>query len=540
MKISHLNIGVRLGIAFGALLVLLAAITTLSLVRMQDLHSDIEDLSHIEWEKSKLVTSALDHTRGSIGRVFQQASNADAATKAKSLERLQTNIKGYQDALNALETRFTSPESRAMLAKAKESGNRYTALQAKVMALVGQGQNEEASKLAFGETYDALHAFANDLRELNQFQQKVFEDAAKESGDKFASTRNTIIVCGMLAIMLGVAAAWRVTNAITQPLYEAIDIAERVAQGDLSIEIPPSNDQSQMGLLLTAIRHMSESLSNLVARVRSSSNVITSTVKQSGENAEQANQLAESASSVAVKGGAVVSEVVQTMGSINESSKKIVDIIGVIDGIAFQTNILALNAAVEAARAGEQGRGFAVVAAEVRSLAQRSASAAKEIKILISNSVEKVEAGAKLVDQAGSTMEEIVASVSRVTNIMGEIASATREQVIGIDQINQAVAHMDEVTQQNASLVDDAASQSMALEQQAIQLADVVSVFKLNSEQERKLQAEASAVAAKPHFKAPPATTRKPAPRPTIARSQPAHAQLGSPATTANDGWEEF
>jgi methyl-accepting chemotaxis protein len=318
---------------------------------------------------------------------------------------------------------------------------------------------------------------------------------------------------------------------------------------------------------------MSESLSTLVGKVRTSSNIITdtahqiaddsrdlsgrteqqasslqqtaasieeltSTVKQSGENAAQANQLAESASDVAVKGGAVVSQVVQTMGSINESSKKIVDIIGVIDGIAFQTNILALNAAVEAARAGEQGRGFAVVAAEVRSLAQRSASAAKEIKTLISDSVEKVEAGAKLVDQAGSTMEEIVASVSRVTNIMGEIASASREQVIGIEQINQAVAHMDEVTQQNASLVDDAASQSNALEQQAMHLSEVVSVFKLSDEQERSIKANASAITAKPHFKATP-LAKKPVSRPALSANRPASKPISKPASN-NDGWEEF
>ena len=206
---------------------------------------------------------------------------------------------------------------------------------------------------------------------------------------------------------------------------------------------------------------------------------LTSTVKQNTDNARQANQLAVSASEVAIKGGSVVSQVVDTVGSINESSKKIVDIIGVIDGIAFQTNILALNAAVEAARAGEQGRGFAVVAAEVRNLAQRSAAAAQEIKSLIGDSVEKVEAGAKLVDQAGATMDEVVASVKRVTDIISEITSASQEQNSGIEQINQAIIQMDDMTQQNAALVEEAAAAAESMQEQAANLAQVVSVFKL-------------------------------------------------------------
>jgi methyl-accepting chemotaxis protein len=210
---------------------------------------------------------------------------------------------------------------------------------------------------------------------------------------------------------------------------------------------------------------------------------LTSTVKQNADNARQANQLAVSASAVAGKGGMVVSQVVDTMASINESSRKVVDIIGVIDGIAFQTNILALNAAVEAARAGEQGRGFAVVASEVRNLAQRSAAAAKEIKTLIGDSVEKVDEGAKLVDQAGTTMEEIVDSVKRVTDIMAEITAASQEQTSGIEQINQAISQMDQVTQQNASLVEEAAAAAESMQDQAANLAQVVSVFKLNGMQ---------------------------------------------------------
>ncbi|HTD03737.1 methyl-accepting chemotaxis protein, partial [Undibacterium sp.] len=212
----------------------------------------------------------------------------------------------------------------------------------------------------------------------------------------------------------------------------------------------------------------------------SSMEELTSTVKQNADNARQANQLAIAASEVAIKGGDVMAQVVDTMGSINDSAKKIVDIIGVIDGIAFQTNILALNAAVEAARAGEQGRGFAVVAAEVRNLAQRSAQAAKEIKALIGDSVEKAEAGTKLVDQAGATMHAIVDSIKSVTDIMGEITAASQEQTAGIEQIKQAITQMDDVTQQNAALVEEAAAASQSLQDQAGSLAQVVSVFRMN------------------------------------------------------------
>jgi methyl-accepting chemotaxis protein len=255
---------------------------------------------------------------------------------------------------------------------------------------------------------------------------------------------------------------------------------------------------------------------------------LTSTVKQNADSAYQANQLAMSASQVAVKGGAVVSEVVSTMGSINESARKIVDIIGVIDSIAFQTNILALNAAVEAARAGEQGRGFAVVATEVRQLAQRSAAAAKEIKSLIDDSVEKVDTGAKLVDQAGATMKEIVDSVKRVTDIMGEISTASKEQTDGIEQVNQAIAQMDEVTQQNAALVEEAAAAAASLQDQAVSLSHVVSVFKLGDGHIAPAPAAAQVIPISP----------RQAPRASVPATA---AKRIVNARTAGDGdWTEF
>lgn len=307
---------------------------------------------------------------------------------------------------------------------------------------------------------------------------------------------------------------WIITS-VTRPLNSAISIARTVASGDLTTKINVVS-KDETGQLMLALKDMNENLMRIVTQVRngtdaiatgsnqiaagnldlssrteqqasaleetaSSMEEITSTVKQNADNAKQANQLAASASDIAVKGGEVVSQVVTTMGSINEASKKIVDIISVIDGIAFQTNILALNAAVEAARAGEQGRGFAVVATELRNLAQRSASAAKEIKELIGASVERVDTGGRLVAQAGTTMDEIVESVRRVTDIMAEISSASQEQCAGIEQVNQAITQMDEVTQQNAALVEEAAAAAASLQNQAEQLAETVGSFKLDN-----------------------------------------------------------
>jgi methyl-accepting chemotaxis protein len=280
-----------------------------------------------------------------------------------------------------------------------------------------------------------------------------------------------------------------------------------------------------------------ESQAGSLEETASSMEELTSTVRQNADNARQANQLVVNASEVAVKGGAVVGQVVSTMGSIKDSSRKIVDIIGVIDGIAFQTNILALNAAVEAARAGEQGRGFAVVASEVRNLAQRSAAAAKEIKGLIGDSVEKVDAGSKLVDNAGATMEEIVTSVKRVADIMAEITSASQEQSSGIEQINQAVSQMDEMTQQNAALVEQAAAAAQSMQDQAVELSRAVSIFKLDAgEQPAAIAAPARAshvqVAHAPKQvkrSSPPTALAHAAPKP----QKPVAAQGG-------DDWEEF
>jgi methyl-accepting chemotaxis protein len=342
---------------------------------------------------------------------------------------------------------------------------------------------------------------------------KSGEDAEKN----YQNSRNMLSGIAIIAILLACGFAYWTTRSITRPLNQAVQIARTIADGDLTSNIQvESSDET--GQLLQALKDMNSSLVRIVAQVRTGTDTIasastqiaagnldlssrteeqassleetaasmeelTSTVKQNADNARQANQLAAEASDVAMKGGDVVSEVVSTMSSINNSSKKIVDIISVIDGIAFQTNILALNAAVEAARAGEQGRGFAVVASEVRNLAQRSAAAAKEITVLIGDSVDQVSAGTLLVNKAGTTMSEVVNSVRRVTDIMAEITAASHEQSTGIEQVNQAIAQMDEVTQQNAALVEEAAAAAASLEDQASNLSELVDVFRIDSTQ---------------------------------------------------------
>ena len=383
-------------------------------------------------------------------------------------------------------------------------------------AAVKEGRWDDAETVLIKKLNPSYRLGDGALKALSEHADKRIEAdaAAVAAGLSRNSTTVTVVLVGGLA--LSVFAGLVLLKAISEPLAEAMDVAHRVADGDLKGQATKHAD-NEFGELLRALDKMRDNLAAIVAEVRGGSDTIssasaqiaagnmdlsdrtgeqaasleetassmeelTSTVRQNADNARQANQLAVSASSVATKGGEVVEQVVATMGSINESSNKIVDIIAVIDGIAFQTNILALNAAVEAARAGEQGRGFAVVASEVRNLAQRSAAAAKEIKQLIDDSVGKVESGAKLVNQAGHTMKEIVSSIQRVTDIMGEITSATQEQTAGLEQIHQAITEMDTITQQNVALVEEAASASTALQDQANSLSKVVSVFQIDSE----------------------------------------------------------
>ncbi|SFC46612.1 methyl-accepting chemotaxis protein [Polaromonas sp. OV174] len=456
-----------------------------------------------------------------VGRGVRSAVLASSLEdRNRQLEIVDRRIKEMHQQLDASGALFTTERGKALVAETRAAAQAYEAGIKQVSDLLrteAVGEVRKSVEALFGDVRtagDKADDLMTKLVERKNSDASALNTASEEVYGHIRVLLISLTVGGVLAgILIGVAISRSLTRQLGGEPGYAVHIAGRIAEGDLTVAIETrAHDNSS---LLAAMKTMRDSLVGIVGRVRTGTDTIatasgqiaagnqdlssrteeqassleetaasmeelTSTVKQNADNARQANQLAVSASSVAVKGGSVVSQVVNTMGAINASSHKIVDIIGVIDGIAFQTNILALNAAVEAARAGEQGRGFAVVAAEVRNLAQRSAAAAKEIKVLIDDSVDKVEEGSKQVAEAGKTMDEIVDSVKRVTDIMAEITAASQEQTSGIEQINQAITQMDQVTQQNAALVEEAAAAAQSLQEQASGLSEVVSVFQLD------------------------------------------------------------
>nr|WP_314546895.1 methyl-accepting chemotaxis protein [uncultured Massilia sp.] len=513
MKLTNMKIGQRLALGFGLVLALLLLVAFTGMKSMNSLNALTERIVN----NNNVQLEAANGMRDAQRRIAIGVRDIILTTDDEGMTQLAATIdkawKDYFQWRDKMEKLSTDPERRALLAKIGEAREKATPLVNKVQELGRANKNEESLALLKGQTVPAVKAWQQTIADMIDAQVARNEKEQQQGQSDFERARNVLIAVAVLATLVAIAVGWFITRSITMPMRRAVDVARTVASGDLTSRIDvDSTDET--GELLGALKEMNDSLQNIVGRVRSGTETLvtasgeiasgnldlssrteqqasaleetassmeelTATVKQNAENARQANQLAKSASDVATRGGAVVADVVTTMGSIHESASKIVDIIGVIDGIAFQTNILALNAAVEAARAGEQGRGFAVVASEVRNLAQRSAAAAKEIKTLIGDSVGKVDEGSRLVQQAGSTMEDIVASVRRVTDIMAEISSASHEQEAGIEQINQAIGEMDSVTQQNAALVEEAAAAAQSMQEQSDELEQMVSTFKI-------------------------------------------------------------
>ncbi|MYN01528.1 methyl-accepting chemotaxis protein [Pseudoduganella sp. DS3] len=570
-----MKVGTRLGLGFALVLAFLVIITIVGIWRMAQIQDRLDHVVSVNSVATRLVVDMRNNVNERINGLKVLTLMSDPADMEPEMKRLSDQGAKYDELskkLSALYAANATPEEKSLLAQVKE--HEAVALPAikKASELWLANDAVGATRILIKEIRPAQKKWMDALEQLATLEDKLNEEMKVEAAEGFASARLFMIVAGIAAVVISVGAAWMITRGLLkqlggEPDYTA-SIAGAIANGDLSVNIDTTSTDKDS--LLVEIKEMRNSLVEIVGQVRQGTETIgtasreiaagnidlssrtemqasslektasameelTSTVKQNADNAREANQLAASASDVALKGGQVVSQVVETMSSINESANKIVDIIGVIDGIAFQTNILALNAAVEAARAGEQGRGFAVVASEVRNLAQRSAGAAKEIKSLIGDSVEKVERGSKLVGQAGVTMDEVVASVRRVTDIMSEIASASQEQSAGIEQVNVSIIEMDAMTQQNAALVEEAAAAAQSLQDQAGELARVVSIFKLDAEAEYALTAHkpvakqtAVAVVPKAAAKRPAAAKPAAAPKKVVA------------ATAGSDEWEEF
>ncbi|WP_461571650.1 methyl-accepting chemotaxis protein [Thiobacillus sp.] len=512
MSLANMKIGARMGLGFGLMLVLTLLVAVLGLTHMSKIQGHLDDVAGDHMGKLKLVGSMRDAMQTGAIAVRNLVLLTDEADMAAETQRMLEQRKIYADTSKKLADVATSEVEKSLLAKIVDARAQTEPLLDKAMAFA-MGNPIAATEVLVGEARPAQSQWLKSLEDMAAFQEKGTAQAVEEADAAYTSALALMLSLSALSLVLGGFIAWWITRSITTPINQAVKVAQTVAAGDLTSRIDVESGD-EFGQLQQALKDMNASLVTIVGQVRSGTETIsiasreiatgnldlssrteeqassleetassmeelTSTVKQNAENARQANQLVVSTADIAVKGGHVVGQVVDTMASIKESSRKIADIIGVIDGIAFQTNILALNAAVEAARAGEQGRGFAVVASEVRNLAQRSAGAAKEIKALIEDSVGKVDAGGKLVDEAGKTMDEIVSSVKRVTDIMSEIAAASQEQSSGIEQVNQAITQMDDVTQQNAALVEEAAAAAESLQDQAAKLAEAVSVFRL-------------------------------------------------------------
>jgi len=588
MNFANMKISTRLILGFGMLALLIALMGAISTVKITVVGDLLDKLVNDRIPKVVL----LYEVEGEINKVARATRNmvilSDAAEIKKEGARIDDARKKISEHFSKLSADIRSDVDKADLANVTEARAKYVAQVDSFLALVAAGNTDGGKALLMGEMRTVQTAYIAALDGMIQRQDEHMDAAAKDARAAVASSKWIMVVAVAVALALAFVGAIWIIRAITQPIQQAVQISRAVAAGDLSMQFEAQGN-NETGQLLLALKDMQASLVKVVANVRQGSEGVSTasseiaqgnhdlsarteaqasaleqtaasmeqlsaTVKQNADSARQANQLAMSASTVAVQGGEVVAQVVDTMKGINDASRKISDIISVIDGIAFQTNILALNAAVEAARAGEQGRGFAVVASEVRSLAGRSADAAKEIKSLINASVERVEQGTALVDRAGSTMTEVVGSIRRVTDLMGEISAASNEQSLGVSQVGEAVTQMDQVTQQNAALVEEMAAAASSLKSQAQELVEVVAVFNLGGNEAPRARAAVArtvprqaapglaynkgSVAKQPPFSTKPKTMT--APMTQLASKSAAAKTSPKAAAAAQDDWETF
>jgi methyl-accepting chemotaxis protein len=515
MNISNLKVWARLALGFSIVLVLMAALAINGVANMATMQDKMTRIVEGDNVKAKLVTDLRQSVMAAIINGRNIALMNEAAEIEAENKRLAANRAEYKALFDKLSSMIGNDAEKTALDKIVTARGASVEVVTRMTALAKAGQREESNRVLLSELQPLQTKTVAAMDDMVRYLEQQVLDAAAQAAEAHQAARRQTLLITLAALLLGSVMAWLITRSLLrqlggEPGYAA-GIASRIADGELDVTVALRD--GDQGSLLFAMDTMRAKLAGLVGHVRQATHHIahasgeiatgnadlsartevqagsleetastmeelTSTVKQNASHAHTANELARTASSVAARGGEVVAQVVSTMGSINDSSKKIVDIISVIDGIAFQTNILALNAAVEAARAGEQGRGFAVVAGEVRNLAQRSAAAAREIKQLIGDSVGKVEVGSKLVGEAGMTMSEVVDSIGKVATIMADISAATTEQTHGIEQANRAIMDMDGVTQQNAALVEEAAAAAQAMQEQAAELARLVSVFR--------------------------------------------------------------